>query len=494
MTARLRKRLWAPLFLLVSALGLGACAVNPATGERIITFGTTLADERRTGASQHPVIVKQFGGVYGDQGLAQYVGAIGANLARVSELPNIGWRFTVLNSEKINAFALPGGFVYVTRGLIALAGNEAELAGVIAHEIGHVTARHSTQRQSSGTLTEIGATAAGLLLGGVAGQLAGVVGHGIIQQYSQGQEFQADELGVRYISRLGYDAGMMASFLGKMRRYAALQNRIKGRPEGEIDGGDFFASHPRTLDRVERAVANARGANARGARPGNLKNRDIFMQRIDGMLFGGDPKEGILRGRSFSHPILGFAFDIPAGFTVANRPDALIAMGPGSSGMKFDIAGKHANAAMDGYIRNEWARGRQLAEMESMTVAGMPAATARTLIKSRGASYDIRFVAIRQGAARIYRFIFQTPPKLTQKLSLAFRRTTFSMRNLAPGEASSIKPLRIRVRAVQPGDTMAALAGRMAIDRFGADWFQVLNGLGAGAPLAAGTPVKLVVR
>lgn len=490
MRPQARKRLSGLVFLGLSTLGLGGCAVNPATGERIITFGTTLEDERRTGAAQHPVIVKQFGGVYADRRLAHYVREIGNNLARSSEMPNIEWRFTILNSEKINAFALPGGFVYVTRGLIALAGNEAELAGVIAHEIGHVTARHSTQRKSSGTLTGIGSAAADIILGAAAGQLANVLGHGIIQQYSQSQEFQADELGVRYIARLGYDAGMMASFLGKMRAHSALQNRIKGRPTNEIDRGDFFASHPRTLDRVQRAVANARGA-----KPGSLQNRDEFLQNIDGLLFGSDPKEGILAGRTFSHPVQGFSFTIPAGFTVSNRPEALTAIAPGGVGMKFDIAGKHSNPAMDGYIRNEWARGRQLAEMESMTVGGMPAATARTLIKDRrGTSYDIRFVAIRRDAGRIYRFLFQSPPDLTQKFSLPFRRTTFSMRNLAPAEAAAVKPLRIRIRAVRAGDTMAALAGMMAVGRFGLDWFQVLNGLVTGAPPPVGTPVKLVVR
>ena len=490
MNARPRNRLSGILFLVLTVLGLGACAVNPATGDRMITFGTTLEDERRTGEAQHPVIVKQFGGVYGDQRLSQYVQGIGTNLARASELPNIGWRFTVLNSEKINAFALPGGFVYVTRGLIALAGNEAELAGVMAHEIGHVTARHSTQRKSSGTLTEIGATAAGIILGGAAGQLANVVGQGIIQQYSQGQEFQADELGVRYIARLGYDARMMASFLAKMRAHSALQNRIKGRGANEIDKSNFFASHPRTLDRVERAIANAKGAA-----PGNLQNREAFMKNINGLLFGSDPKEGILTGRVYAHPIMGFSFTLPAGFTVNNRPDALVAVGPGGAGVKFDIAGKHANPAMQGYIKNEWARGRQLADMESMTVNGMQAATARTAIKDRrGTSYDIRFVAIRRDAGRIYRLIFQTPPNLTQKFSLAFRRTTFSMRNLAPAEASAIKPLRIRIRNTRAGDTAAALAARMAMDRFGPDWFQVLNGLVPGARIAPGTPVKLVVR
>lgn len=490
MNARPRNRLSGLLLFVLAALGLGACGINPATGDRMITFGTTLEDERRTGAEQHPIIVKQFGGVYGDQRLSRYVQAIGTNLARASELPNIGWRFTVLNSEKINAFALPGGFVYVTRGLIALAGNEAELAGVIAHEIGHVTARHSTQRQSSGTLTEIGSAAAGIILGGAAGQLANVVGHGIIQQYSQGQEFQADELGVRYIARLGYDAKMMASFLGKMRAHSSLQNRIKGRPANEIDKSNFFASHPRTLDRVERAIANAKLA-----KPGKMQNREVFMRNINGLLFGSDPKEGILAGRVYAHPIMGFSFTLPAGFTANNRPDALIAVGPNGVGVKFDIAGKHNNPGMEGYIRNEWARGRQLAEMESMTVNGMQAATARTAIKDRrGASYDIRFVAIRRDAGRIYRLIFQSPPNLTQKFSLAFRRTVFSMRNLAPAEASAIKPLRIRIRNTRAGDTGALLAARMAMDRFGPDWFQVLNGLGRGAPIAPGTPVKLVVR
>lgn len=482
-----RKWLSAPLFIAAAAAQLAGCAVNPATGERMITMGTTLDDEYRTGLEQHPKISKAFGGIYDDRRMAGYVDDIGDRLARASELPNIKWTFTVLNSKQINAFALPGGFVYVTRGLIALAGNEAELAGVIAHEIGHVTARHSVQRQSSGTLAGLGAAAAGILLGSGAAELANVVGRGIIQQYSQGQEFEADRLGVRYISRVGYDAGMMASFLTKMRGHARLQNRIKGRPENQVDRGDFFASHPRTLDRVQRAIAEARGA-----RPGSIRNRKQFLQRLDGVLFGGDPKEGIQRGRTFAHPALRFKFEVPPGFSIANRPEAVFATGPRGVVMKFDIAGKHNNPTMAGYIRNEWVRGRQLAGLESMTVNGMRAATASTLINSRGASFDIRFVAIRKDPSRIYRFIFQTPPNLTRKFDLPFRRTTFSMRNMSATEARKIKPLRIRIRAIEAGDTAAKLARMMAQDKFKAEWFQLLNGLRPGQRPAAGTLVKLV--
>ena len=179
--------------ILIIASGLSACTTSPATGKLVPSFNSRL-EEKRIGQREHPKIVKQFGGVYRDPKVTAYVSAIGTRLAAASELPNIGWTFTVLNSDQVNAFAIPGGFTYVTRGLMALANNEAELAGVIAHEIGHVTALHSSARQAGGIYAGLGAMAAGVLLGRAGAEAGNYLGKGLLQSYSRDQEFEADFL------------------------------------------------------------------------------------------------------------------------------------------------------------------------------------------------------------------------------------------------------------------------------------------------------------
>ena len=224
--------------LLIPALALpSACArvVNPATGQTEFT-AMSPAQEQEIGEEQHPQVLMQFGGPYDDAELQSYVSRIGDELAAVSELPELDFTFTVLNSEVINAFALPGGYVYITRGLLALADNEAELAGVMAHEIGHVTARHSAQRYSRGVLAQgglaIGTVLAGVLGGGAAADLVqqagGLGAQAYLAGYSRDQEFQADELGVRYMARAGYDPTAMSSFLEKLERNDQLMRRLSG--------------------------------------------------------------------------------------------------------------------------------------------------------------------------------------------------------------------------------------------------------------------------
>ena len=213
--------------LLTPALALpAACArvVNPATGQTEFT-AMSPEQERQTGKAQHPQVLMQFGGAYDDPELQAYVTRTGRELVAVSELPKEEFTFTVLDSDVINAFALPGGYVYITRGLLALADDEAELAGVMAHEIGHVTARHSAQRYSRGVLAQggvaIGTILAGVLGGGAGAQLAqqagGASAQAYLAGYSRDQEFQADDLGVRYLARAGYDPTAMSGFLDQAR-------------------------------------------------------------------------------------------------------------------------------------------------------------------------------------------------------------------------------------------------------------------------------------
>jgi predicted Zn-dependent protease len=228
--------------------------------------------------------------------------------------------------------------VYITRGLLALADNEAELAGVMAHEIGHVTARHSAQRHSRGVVAQgglaIGTILAGVLGGGLAADLVqqagGLGAEAYLAGYSREQEFQADELGVRYMARAGYDPTAMSSFLGKLERNDQLMRRLAGGDEADA-ASSWFATHPRTPDRVLRAAEQASAAT-----PGeNRTGRDDYLEQIDGIVYGEDASQGFVRGRTFVHPELRFAFDAPAGYRLVNTPAAVIGQAPDSL-MKFD--------------------------------------------------------------------------------------------------------------------------------------------------------------
>ena len=473
-----------------AALSLGGCETNTATGRQIFTMGSSIEDDQKIGAQEHPKIIQEFGGVYDDPNVTSYVAIIGARMAAASEFANIPWRFTVLNSEDLNAFALPGGYVYITRGLLALAANEAEVAGVLAHEIGHVTARHSAERQGDATIAGLSAAVAGLLLGEAGGQLASTVGSGYIQHYSQSQEFEADTLGVRYLSRTGYQIGAMADFLVKMRDYSALQNKIAGRPASAVDQADFFASHPRTLDRVQKAAAEA----GRQAGSGTALNREVYLQTIHGMTFGDDPSQGIVRGRTFIHPNLMFRFEAPEGFRLINRPDAVLATGPNGAMVKFDMSSQRQSGTAADYLRRTYGQKASLQNLERIDVNGMEGATATARGRTSAGDADIRIIAIKQSADRLYEFTFATPPNATAQLAEPLRRMTYSLRPLSAQEAAAVKPWRIQVSRVAAGDSVASLAGRMAMPDHKEDWFRTLNGLKPGEQVQAGQMVKIVTE
>jgi predicted Zn-dependent protease len=472
-----------------SALSLAACETNTATGRNIFTLGSTIEDDQKIGAEQHPKIIQEFGGVYDDPNVTAYIAIIGARMAAASELPHIPWHFTVLNNEELNAFALPGGYVYITRGLLALAANEAEVAGVLGHEVGHVTARHTAERQGDATLAGLGAAVAGLLLGDAGGQLANTVGSGYVQHYSQSQEFEADTLGARYLSRTGYQIGAMGDFLSKMRDYTALQNKLAGRPANAVDKSDFFASHPRTLDRVQQATAEAAKLNGSGT----ALNRETYLQTIQGMTFGDDPSQGVVRGRVFIHPTLMFRFEAPEGFRLINQPDAVLAIGPNGAIAKFDMARGQRGTAAD-FLRRTYGQKASLQDLQRIDVNGMDGATATARGRTSAGDADIRLIAIKQNDERLFQFTFATPTSQTARLSEPLRRMTYSLRSITAQEAAAVKPWRIQIQRVGAGDTVASLAGRMAMSDNKEEWFRTLNGLHASDQVQAGQMVKLVTE
>ncbi len=483
-----------PVFLIVPLLALAACTVNPATGKQSFTGFMSRADEMEVGEREHPKILKEYGGRYDGQRIDAYVRDIGLGLARVSEVAGLPYTFTVLNDGKVNAFALPGGYVYITRGLLALADNEAEMAGVLAHEIGHITARHTAQRYSQAMATNLGlqllsAIGAGAGMPAGLGSLVSFGAQAILQGYSREQELEADMLAVRYMVRAGYDANAMITFFGKMEAHKRLVAVVSGDPKA-AERFHIMASHPRTSERVIQAIGLAKVAPA--GRP--RLQRETYLARIDGLLFGDDPKQGIRKGRLFLHPNLHFRFEVPPNFVLFNSPAKVVARGPGGSVIAFDMVdpGKaRAAGNLAAHLANIWG----LKNVERITINGMEAATGEKKIWFRkGGRMDARFVAIRERAERIYRFVFITPPGLTRRLALGLQRTTYSFRLLSSREAAAIKPLRLAVITVAAGDTAATLARRMPFEKFRLEWFETLNGLPRGQSLIPGSQVKIVAE
>jgi predicted Zn-dependent protease len=478
-------------FALAAALpALSGCTTNPATGGQMLSFMSP-DEEARLGAAEHPKLVAAFGGEVLDPALLKYVNDVGQKLARYSEIPNLKYTFTIIDSEIVNAFALPGGFIHVSRGLLALANTEAELASVLAHEIGHVTARHAAQRHGQSVLAGLGVNVIGVLTGvREAANLAGSVAELYLKSYSREHEFEADTLGVRYIRRAGYDSRAAANFLASLRAHSRLEAKLQGLPEGTVDQRNWMATHPRTVDRVERAARAA--GNGDVANP--VTGRDAYLKEIDGLVFGNSPRHGFVRGRDFLHPDLRFRFRVPKGFKLVNSPERVTAKGPRGALIVFDGARAAPSRNMLEYMVNTWGRGIRIGDREELTVNGMRAATGQARVRTRAGARDYRLLAIRGDGDRVWRFLFVTPPTVTASFGSQFRDTRQSFRTVSDREAATWPAQRIRLHRVRAGDTVESLAAREPFEKLKVEHFRVLNGLSPGEPLKLGETVKLVLE
>lgn len=471
---------------LAAVLALAACTTNAATGKSQLATVMSPEDEAQAGADAHPKIVAAYGGVYDDARVTQYVAGVTARIARGSDRPDITYRVTVLNSPVVNAFALPGGYVYVTRGLLALVNDEAELAGVIGHEIGHVIARHGAQRQTAA----LGASVLGAVLGAIAGnqavdQVVGLGGQGLLAGYSRDQEYEADALGVRYLARAGYDPYAQADFLNVMEEQQRLQATLSGQKYDA--SADWLASHPATPERVAAARGDAdetgiaAGAGERG--------QAALMSAIDGLLYGDGPEKGFVRGRVFVHPLRRIRFEVPARFTLTNADEAVFLQGPDKTIVRFDEGKKSPGTEIGDYLTGVWAEGVRTGKVERLTINGMAGAIAVTRI----GDYNARLVAIEAAPDLAYRFLIGTRPEIGTRQDEALHALVMSFRRLSQAEAQAARPLRVRIMTVGHGDTIASIGERMAFSDFRVERFRALNGLGARQALAPGALVKLIV-
>jgi len=312
-----------PTILLITSL-LSSCAVNPVTGQQNLVL-LSESDELALGHKTNQEVLKQYI-VYDNPALQNYVQNIGLKLAAKSHRSNLNYSFTVLDSKEVNAFALPGGYIYITRGLMAYLNTEAELAAVLGHEIGHVTARHSVRQHSASQLANLGAALTSIFIPSMtqtSNQLVQFAGGALLSGYGRSHELEADGLGAEYLARTNYDPEAMLDVISVLKNQEVFdkeQARSEGREPRNYHG--VFSTHPDSDTRLQEVVATAKNLNSAGTT--NFVGKDEYMAHIDNLVFGDSPLEGILRGRNFYHGGLSFAMRFPEKWNVTNLPDRIL--------------------------------------------------------------------------------------------------------------------------------------------------------------------------
>ena len=434
---------------------------------------------------EHERLVSTYGGIYRAPALQEMIEQTINRLGPASERPELKYRVTILNSPAINAFALPGGSLYVTRGLISLANDTSELASVLSHEMAHVVARHAAIREDQIRAAVLNSRAiSDTLSDPQLGALALARSRLSIATFSRGQELEADAVGVGIASRAGYDPYDASRFLTSMGRFAQLRAATLGNNQSkELD---FLSSHPSTPERISIAVANAKQfVNPRATE----RNREPFLRSLDGVTYGDDPKEGLVRGRNFLHPNLGFAFTAPEGFALENTPQAVLgATQNGREALRLDAVRVEESQSLPDYISKGWVEGINPTTIETFQINGFEAATAT----ARGEQWSFRLYAIRFGGD-VYRIAFAAR-ELSPQLEAAFRDAASSFRRVPNEEAQAVRPLKIRLHQVVAGDTVERLAARSVFSDRNLERFLVLNGMQRGARLTPGDYVKGVTE
>lgn len=482
-----RRQILCGTFALGCAQAVSSCTSAPGTGRSFIGFGD-LQDDVQTGKKALPAVVESFGGEYDHPRLQRYVENVGFRLAQESEAPHLPFSFTILNSPIVNAFALPGGPVLITRGTLALCDSEAELAAVLGHEIGHVTARHTAERQGKGVLAQIGIGILAAATGSSElGQLAGMGAGLVLRSYSRSQEIEADALGARYLERTGYDIAAMASFLDSMHDNSVVTARMRGLSEDDVDHFSMMATHPRTSDRVAAAKAFVQSTSQGRVR------RQEYLTQVSGMLFGDDPSQGYVRGRHFYHPGMRFTFSVPTGFSLMNSPSRVEARDAHGDAMMFDIRPTTVRSPR-WHMQNEWLKGWDLGGLKEMNINGHAGAVAMAFRDFEGSYCELHVAAIRLPNGAMARIMYVIQREQIVQLADAVDAAINTFRMLTDEEVSSLRPLKLLVVEAQPGDSAHTLASGMPFGRFNEEWFRVLNGLDDGWEPAPGTPVKLAVE
>jgi len=483
------------ILLTSTLITMAACSTNQATGRSQFTGLMPASSEASIGAQEHEKIIAEYGGVIKNQSLQNYVTSVGRKIVPNTERQDVQYTFTLLDSPVVNAFALPGGYVYVTRGILTLANSEAELAAVMAHEIGHVTARHSAERYSTSILTGLGATIASAAIGsqGV-GQALGLGANLYLSSYSRSQEHEADDLGVRYLSKTGYDPIAMAGFLKSLEASSKLDAAEAG-SEGGNDAPSYFSTHPVTSQRISQSTSEA-GKYTGGK---NKINRIEYMKAINGMTVGDSASQGFVIDNTFVHTDLGFAFDIPNNYKTQNSAQAFIAQSKSSNGgtVIFNGASKSPSQSIDNFLRQNVLKGDMAGARDfgTNTVNGIKTASVEKTGTVNGVKSNIRIIAYEWDADTVYQFTIAMPERIGASELSELQRSGLSLKRLSSSEKTKYRPKKMSFRVASSGDSVQSYAKRFPYnDGLNEMRFRTINGMSPTEQVRSNQAYKVITQ
>lgn len=487
--------MYARWLVLAGALAVTACAsiapqspppsLAAAPGPVVPPQAPKTTGIQTAAAADRQRLVTQFGGVYEWPAAQRYLNGVLARLAAASDTRSQVYRVTLLNSPIVNAFALPSGDLYATRGLLALANDTSEVAAVMAHEIGHVIAHHAAKREELRRDTDLFRRVADRFEGPEKGAEVQARSRISLASFSREQEFEADQIGVRTIAKAGYDPYGAARFLRLLERSAALKASLLGQKAGD-EQPDLLSTHPTTPERIARAQAVARQFGTPGI---GAQDRSQYLSAIDGLAFGDDPADGLVAGRKFVHPRLGFAFTAPPNFVLDNSPQAVLGVaGGGAEALRLDTVRLPTGDTLASYLSSGWISGLQPDTIQAIDINGLPAAIAT----AKEGGWSFRLAAIRLGDD-VYRLIFFARSYNADE-DAQFLASIKSFQKLSPEEAAHVQPLRLKIVQAKQGDTPQSLADRMIVVDRPLDHFLLLNGLTPDDRLNPGQSYKIVTN
>lgn len=468
-------------FLIISLLVslLAGCAQNPVTGSNDFVMMSE-SQEIAVGRQNDEQIKKQYK-VYGSKALQDYVDSVGQRIARQSHRPNLKYHFTVLDTPDINAFALPGGYIYITRGILAYLNSEAELAAVLGHEIGHVTARHGVRQQSAAQAANIGLTIASIFVPQIntagGSNLANLVGGALLSGYGRDHELEADRLGAEYLARTDYDPQAIITVIGVLKNQELQDAQLakqEGREPRRYHG--VFATHPDNDTRLKQAVGEAdKNAAAHAHFTGNRE----FLAATEGLVFNDNSDQGVVRYNAFYHGELGIAVQFPKSWLVHNLPTALVAVSPQGEAMLQLKLDESPNGTPGDYARNLAGYG---ANIQPIYANGLPAALFDTSDTAGGVVFHNKQAFILQAKVRNNMAAHRNEIFATVK---SFHALTADERHL-------VKPLSLHVITARAGDTFAALAQNSPLGESAENYLRLINARFPDGEPRPGQLIKLV--
>ncbi len=472
--------------LSVALLVSSGCAVNPVTGKKQIVLMSE-SQEIAMGAAADPQIVAQYG-LYENKVLQDFITQKGNEMAAVSHRPELKYEFKIVDSEVINAFAVPGGYVYFTRGIMAHFNNEAEFAGVLGHEIGHITARHSVSQQTKSILGQVGLIGSMILVPQVA-EFAEPLSQGLgllFLKFGRDAERQSDELGVEYSSKIGYDAKEMAGFFNTLERQ-------KTRTES-TELPDFLSTHPNPGSR-NAAVSKLSADWKKQLNLTNPKiNRDSYLKKIEGLIYGEDPKQGYLENSIFYHPELKFQFQTPQGWNYQNTPQKVqLAPKDGKALLMMTLAsGNSLQEAASNVVQKN---NLQVLESNQITVNGLNAISMIADVKAeqqqqastvRTLSYLIEY------NKNIYLILGASSMNDFNNYSQYFLQSMKNFKELKDASKLNKQPERIRIKAVKQSGTLRQALSSYNMPENKQEEISLLNGMQLTDKVLAGTLIKIL--